>query len=310
MLVCVEQTVSLQLKLTGESMKIEYNQRGKQLFKDLLAIVIKDKTLMLIPAIANLMVLSLAYGIIHPVLNYEKMQLQLHALSMKNMLLFYIAILFLLFLRNIIKGFGVCILNLVIDRKNNIGSASIIKQLRSVSWRILRTMTFISFFGVYYRIIDLLLSFKSKRKLFGGSTIHYSHIILIPFIIFNDPMPTYKALQQAGRLSTETWGKPPLKLGFSMTSISLLFLFISILPALIVLAFSSHLTMLVWISISLSFILLFTYTVIHHAINQYLSYALYRYAKNRHITYPFSLDTLKKALIAIITDESLNHGKS
>jgi hypothetical protein len=310
MRICTHLNVSLQLNSTGESMKSEYNQRGKQLLRDMCAIIFNHKTLIIIPIVSNLMIICMAYGIIHPVINYEKMQLQLKTSTTEDIVMAYVAIFFLLYCRNVIKAFGMAALTIAIDNKNKAIKTSVLSTLIPVSWKIFRTITFLSFFGVIYRFIDLVLSFNSKRKLFGGSTTRYSHIILIPLVIFSDPMPTYKALQEAGKLTTETWGKPPLKLGFSFISISFLALITCLTPALITLSLSSQPNAIVWLSIGLSCCLYLIYSAFHQATVHYINYALYQYAKYGDVTYPMPRTTLKSALISIITNESLNHKTS
>ena len=146
-------------------MGIEYNQRGKKLFKDLIHIILNDKKLLFFPCVSNIILLAITYAITSPIIDYETLQFKAHKLNVYSLLIAYAALFFFLYIRNLVKGLSVCGLILQIERKTTCGLSSLntdlFKQLYTLCWRIICAMTYISFFGVYYRVADLFLSNKS-----------------------------------------------------------------------------------------------------------------------------------------------------
>ena len=106
-------------------MGIEYNQRGKKLFKDLVAIILKDKKLLFFPCISNIILLAITYAITSPIIDYETLQFKAHKLNVYSLLIAYAALFLFLYIRNLVKGLSVCGLILQIERKTTCGVSNL-----------------------------------------------------------------------------------------------------------------------------------------------------------------------------------------
>ena len=285
---------------------------GKKIYFNILNLIHQDKKLMIIPTISTLICLAIILLIAHPLINYETKQWKWHHLSAISIGLFYLILLGFLFIRNIIHGVSASYTLLSLNDKidGHWRARTSMRKLKKIASKSIGWTSFFAFTSIWLRLSDLILSFDSKRKFFGGSQFHFAAFMSSAVITFEKSTPIRKTLQEAGKLITQTWGKPQLKLGFSFHFYTLIFLFSCCLPTILVLAFSSQLNVAVWIGLSISAILYIIYSSYHHVFNQYINLCMYRYAKHGIITTPFTEEILKSALSPVVNGSTDNTKKS
>jgi hypothetical protein len=285
---------------------------GKKIYFSVLNLIHQDKKLMIIPTISTLICLAIMLLIAHPLINYETKQWNLHHLSPTSIGLFYLVLLSFLFIRNIIHGMSASytLLSLTDKIDGQWGVRTSMRKLKKIASKSIAWTSFFAFTSIWLRLSDLILSFDSKRRLFGGSQFHFAAFMSSSVVTFEETTPIRKTLQEAGKLITQTWGKPQLKLGFSFHFYTLILLLSCCLPAVLVIACSTQLNIAVWISLSISAILYVIYNSYRHVFNQYINLCMYRYAKHGIITTPFTEEILKSALSKVVSESTDNTKKS
>ena len=282
---------------------IDFIRDGKSIYFNLLKLVHNDKKLIIVPLISTTLCLAIFLFITHPLVNFETAKLKQHQLNLFAMVVLYAALFIFLFIRNILSGLSshYTLINLNNKLNGQWSHRNSVKQFKRITVKSIFWVFFISFTAIWLRLIDLILSFDSKRRLFGGSQFHFATSLSGPIISF-DSLPLKQTIPEGGKLITRTWGKPRLKLGFSFHFYTLIIFILCSAPVVVALAFTATPTQIVWISFGVSAILFSIFNSYHHVMCQHINLCLYRYAKHGQVTEPFTEETLKYALQKALDD--------
>ncbi len=286
-------------------MQLTQIENDLSLFKNILTQIRKDKRILLLPICNFLITITILLTITEPLLRYEKQQWAVSHNLTASFVRIYVALLLFLYLKNTIKGVFTAATCLII--KQNLKQEewrfnTIWRDLKPCLIAIIKYSTYFSFFGLFYYIYSAIIGYKHERGVFGGSVMQITHFICLPQLL-ETPEGPRKTLKQSGQLVTKTWGKPPLKLNMSIYTIQWLLFIACLVPATVTLSTANKLNWVVYTGVFLSLMLFICLDVVHKIITQYISYALYVFAKHKQVIAPFSESAISRSIMQVNLNE-------
>lgn len=277
----------------------QIKQRGKDIIQAAKQLIKSHPKMIILPLINALIQLSLVYGLAVPIIAHETQRISTGGVPVWEKTWFYIALLVYHYLRNLCNAIFRSINILTVAHIQQASKLSLKSVLKTCWQQLLPTVywsTFSSCFNVFYKLKSAYLGNDDRGDFCGGSYFRYA-CALTPTVVALEKLLPSKALKRAGRLITQTWGAPPLRVALGISGPLMSYLFLVVTPMIFVIVFLPHSLIALKISAAISAVLYLIYHSVTKVLHSIIEKSIYDYATANLTPLLIAKELIKKTFL-------------